>query len=573
VITILIGLQAIKSLWITKFGHSQSKSIAMRLLLVFCLALIATISADPEIIPIRCHESSFCRRSRTVDPNSKFVIDNTTVVKTATGITGEIKNALTGAHLVLKLNCLESNTFHFEIDEKAALRTRYRTQHVVTETPKMMSVNTTVEANRVLVSCDKNEARVMFDPFHIDFTNENGDEVLSVNSNGLMTFEPIRNRPIPPPADGSWDEVYQNYTDSKPNGPEAVAVDFKFHSSDILFGIPEHHDTFALRKTLGQEPYRLYTLDVTFYDLNSTMPNYGAIPVMYGHGAKGTAGIFWHNSADTYVDIHDTENAHFISEGGIMEVFVFLGPKPNDAFSQYTKITGAGGLPQLNKLGFHQSRWNYMSQEETLDVIRNFDKNEIPLDTIWLDIEYTYGKRYFTWNTETFPTPQELQKNITDMGRHLVYIVDPHTKVDESYFYYKTNKDRGYFVKTKDDRDYEGDCWPGLSSYVNYFHDDARSYYADQYLLPDFQSYGVWNDMNEPVVFNVPEKTFPRDLVHIQKDGSRIEHRYLHNMYAFMQTRGTFEGLIKKSNGNIRPFILTRAFFAGNQKYSAVSIF
>jgi alpha 1,3-glucosidase len=77
---------------------------------------------------------------------------------------------------------------------------------------------------------------------------------------------------------------------------------------------------------------------------------------------------------------------------------------------------------------------------------------------------------------------------------------------------------------------------------------------------------GIWNDMNEPAVFNAPEKTFPRDAVHF----SNVEHRLVHNAYGFMQTKGTFDGLTRRSGGKLRPFILTRSFFAGSQKYTAV---
>lgn len=163
-----------------------------------------------------------------------------------------------------------------------------------------------------------------------------------------------------------------------------------------------------MKKTYGtteNEPYRLYTLDVTGYELNSRMPLYGAIPVIYGHGRTQTVGVFWHNSADTFVDIHDEKTTQFISETGIIDVFVMFGPKPNDAFKQYTDLTGVGTFPPMFSLGMHQSRWNYMSRGELHGVVENYDKNEIPLDTVWLDIEYTDDKKYFTWNLTSFPDP------------------------------------------------------------------------------------------------------------------------------------------------------------------------
>lgn len=458
--------------------------------------------------------------------------------------------------------------FRFVIDEKSPIKPRYRVTEVIDEIPGYNPIAVLTRSDDIVVTSSASQAIIKLSPFQIDFYHEKV-LALSVNGKGLMTFEHLRTKPAsldPSDDPDSWEESFMGVIDTKPNGPEAVAIDFTFPQSEVLFGIPEHADSFALQRTVDGEPYRLYTLDVTFYELDSRMPIYGAIPVIFGHGNGQTAGVFWHNSADTFVDVHDTKTAHFISEGGIIDVFVLLGPTPNQAFSQYTSLTGVANLPQLFALGYHQSRWNYMTQEETMQVVDNFDKNRLPLDTIWLDIEYTDGKRYFTWNYETFPDPLLMMQQLKDTGRHLTYIVDPHVFKDENYFFYRENKNRGYFIKTNNGSDYEGSCWPGLSSYVDYFNPEALRFYADQYLLENFADNsietGIWNDMNEPTVFDVPEKTIAKDNVHY----SGWEHRYVHSLYAHMQVKGTFDGVLRRGNGNLRPFILTRAFFSGTQK-------
>lgn len=105
-----------------------------------------------------------------------------------------------------------------------------------------------------------------------------------------------------------------------------------------------------------------------------------------------------------------------------------------------------------------------------------------------------------------------------------------------------------------------------MSSYVDFFNPEARKYYADQYLMENFKENsietGIWNDMNEPSVFDGPEGTMPRTNLH----HNGFEHRCVHNMYALMQVKGTYDGLMRRGNGNLRPFILTRAFFAGVQR-------
>ncbi len=94
-------------------------------------------------------------------------------------------------------------------------------------------------------------------------------------------------------------------------------------------------------------------------------------------------------------------------------------------------------------------------------VLNGFEQHQIPLDVIWLDIEHTNGKRYFTWDTSKFPNPEKLQDDIARYGRKMITISDPHIKKDDGYHIYAEAKSRGYFVKTKDGADYEGWCWPG----------------------------------------------------------------------------------------------------------------
>lgn len=348
-------------------------------------------------------------------------------------------------------------------------------------------------------------------------------------------------------------------------------MDFVFNGADVLFGIPEHADNFALRTTVGGEPYRLFTLDVPNFVVDSPMGLYGAVPVLYSHSADRTTGIYWQNSADTFIDIHNSSTSHFISEAGIIDVFVFLGPSPLEAFRQYTQLTGTGNLPQMFSIAYHQCRWNYESSSDVLNVVANYDLYDIQLDTMWLDIDYTDDKKYFTWDRTNFPDPLGLIRTLNSTGRRLTFIIDPHIKRDENYFLHQQCTALNYYVKNATGMDYVGDCWPGSSSYIDFFNADARKHYADQYLMENFvdQSIytGIWNDMNEPAVFDDNnEKTMPRANLHY----GGWEHRNVHNMYGFMHTKGTFDGVLRRSNSQLRPFILTRSFFAGSQRYAAV---
>ncbi|XP_037936994.1 neutral alpha-glucosidase AB-like [Teleopsis dalmanni] len=587
-------------------------------LLLFCVVGLA-LGVDQTNFKT-CDQSSFCRRVRKLQPgNSKFALVPGTLNTYSDSVTADIIHKDNQHLFVFKLEALQGNTFRVLIDEKSPLRPRYKVEHALKDTPRPGTIKVLNEdGNQLTIVSGPNKAVIIGDPFRIDFYQ---DDVLSVsvNAKGLMNFEYLRTKPnteaknevdgnvdaaapaeatpeaqnaVKPAEDedpGAWEENFKSHHDSKPYGPEAVALDFSFPEAEVLFGIPEHADSFVLKSTSGTDPYRLYNLDVFEYLIDSKMALYGSIPLIYGHGTQRTAGVYWQNAAETWVDIYTASNnvvssivnfvsrsrkadppaAQFISESGIIDAFILLGPTPMDTFKQYTDLTGTGNLPQLYSLAYHQCRWNYNDEKDVETVSENFDLYDIPMDTMWLDIEYTDAKKYFTWDQYKFPNPLNMIKNLTDLGRHLVIIIDPHIKRDTGYFFHNDCTERGYYVKHADNRDYEGWCWPGAASYPDFFNPEVRKYYSDQYLLSNFKTVTsdvmFWNDMNEPSVFNGPEVTMYKDLIHY----GNWEHRDVHNLYGHMYIWGTFDGLIKR-DPNQRPFILTRAFFAGSQRYAAI---
>ncbi|CAF4662332.1 unnamed protein product, partial [Rotaria sp. Silwood2] len=221
-------------------------------------------------------------------------------------------------------------------------------------------------------------------------------------------------------------------------------------------------------------------------------------------------------------------------------------------------------------MAYHQCRWNYNDEDDVRSVNNGFEQYQIPLDVIWLDIEHTNGKRYFTWDTSKFPDPEKLQDDLAIYGRRMVTITDPHIKKDDGYHVYAEAKSHGYFVKTKDGADYEGWCWPGSSMWLDYFNPDIYKWYSQRFTYEAYKgstpNLFIWNDMNEPSVFNGPEVTFPKDIVHY----GGWENRDVHNIYGMLQHMASFNGLVDRSNGNTRPFVLTRSFFAGSQRTTAV---
>ena len=467
---------------------------------------------------------------------------------------------------------------------------------------------------------------VTYSPFEVSLSAD-GEVTVLFNARGLLTYEQYRERnprptittegpPIPDPnnseatipssvstpapdadpltvaydydVEGMWDESFGSHSDNKRYGPAAVAGDFSFPHSSHVYGIPEHASSFSLHSTYKEadgdyeEPYRLYNLDVFEYELNEPMALYGAVPYIVSHHAKASVGVLWLNSAETYIDVSQTgvgggllssgypqKNVHWISESGIIDVYLLPGPTPSALFAQYAALTGPPALPPYFAIAYHQCRWNYKSQDDVKAVDIGFDDNDIPYDVIWLDIEHTDGKKYFTWDSNNFAQPVDMQNGIAAKGRQMVTIVDPHMKRDTNYAVHTTALEKDYYVKTSTDGVYEGWCWPGSVSYLDFFVPDVRQYWADQFSLTNYahstNHLFTWNDMNEPSVFNGPEVTMPKDCRHLH---GAVEHRDVHNMYGFYNHMATAQGLQQREGK--RPFVLTRSFFAGSQRTAAV---
>lgn len=208
------------------------------------------------------------------------------------------------------------------------------------------------------------------------------------------------------------------------------------------------------------------------------------------------------------------------------------------------------------------------------------------MDVIWLDIEHTDGKRYFTWDNRKFPNPTRMLDHIESYGRKMITIIDPHIKVDNNYFVYKEGLNSGlsnwisgkesHYVKQGEVgslTDFTGHCWPGESAWLDFLRADTRQFWIDLFKFDKYkgstQALYTWNDMNEPSVFSGPEITMPKNLKHKRGEDDYVEHRDLHNIYGALYHSSTVLGQ-KHRVENKRPFVLTRAFYAGTQKFGAM---
>ena len=202
-----------------------------------------------------------------------------------------------------------------------------------------------------------------------------GDEAHAAHPGGEAVAAPAAGASD---ADSLWAENFKEHADSKPFGPTSVGVDVSFPHATFAFGVPEHASSHALHATDGsdanaayREPYRLYNLDVFEYELDNPMALYGSIPMLLAHAPSGsTAGAFWNNPTETYVDIAKPSTAgagvatRWISESGVFDLFLLAGPAPKSALFQFTQAVGTQGLPPLFALGYHQCAFSASRKRE-----------------------------------------------------------------------------------------------------------------------------------------------------------------------------------------------------------------
>ena len=305
----------------------------------------------------------------------------------------------------------------------------------------------------------------------------------------------------------------------------------------------------------------------------STDPLYKTIPFFIGL-RKGLAyGIFfdntWHSGFDFGKEGHDFYS--FGAEGGEINYYFFAGPTPAKIVQDFTALVGRAKLPPLWTLGFQQSRYSYEPEERVYEITKTFRDKKIPADAIYLDIDYQDKNKPFTINRTEFPTFEKMITDLSAQGFHTVLITDLHIKKDPEHGYapYDTGVKDDVFVKRADGTTFVGAVWPGDSVFGDFTMARAREWWGGLYKnFVDMGVAGFWNDMNEPSVFLTATKTMPLDVRHRMDDGSTLPHLAIHNVFGMENVRATEEGLLKL-RPNERPFVLTRAAYAGTQRYAA----
>lgn len=343
---------------------------------------------------------------------------------------------------------------------------------------------------------------------------------------------------------------------------------------------PEEH-YFAL----GDKPGPLDRRNMAFSMWNtdafgfqeSTDPIYKSIPFVLAMNEGRAAGLFLDNTWRTSWEFnkHQRDTWSFTAPNGPLDYYILYGPDPKQVLGEWAWLVGHTPLPPKWSLGYQQSRYSYYPESEVRNIAKHLRADHIPADVIWLDIDYQQDNRPFTVNRERFPHFEQMVKDLAAENFSTVTIVDLHVAKlpNAGYKPYDTGVAGDHFVKMPDGSTYTGVVWPGPSVFPDFTQASTRDWWGT--LLSTFMQDGVagiWNDMNEPAIFDVPSKTMPDDVQHrIDEPGFRkrtANHLEIHNVYGMENTRATHDGLVALAP-NMRPFVMTRASYAGGQRYAA----
>ncbi|RYL94470.1 glycoside hydrolase family 31 protein [Sporolactobacillus sp. THM19-2] len=313
--------------------------------------------------------------------------------------------------------------------------------------------------------------------------------------------------------------------------------------------------------------YRMWNTDDASPHVERFEKMYKSIPFFITLKDKQAFGYFFDNTYETVFDL-GKENSDYYSFGAVdgdLNYYFIFGPSVKKVVGNYTFLTGTTPLPQMWTLGYQQSRWAYTPESRLREVADTFRKKDIPCDVLHLDIDYMDGYRVFTWDKKKFEDPAKALAELKAQGYKVVTIIDPGVKKDRGYSVYDEGMKNGYFATDKDGIPYVNRVWPGDALFPDFSNKKVRDWWAaNQKIMTDTGVAGIWNDMNEPASFKGP---LPDDVV-FHNDGVETDHREIHNVYGHYMSQATYEGL-KKATGK-RPFVITRACFAGTQKYATV---
>ncbi len=416
--------------------------------------------------------------------------------------------------------------------DKQALKKDF--SYAVVSEPQQTKVSITQNDKEIIIATDSLKAIFQKKPYSVAFYNNEGI-VISEDEKGLTT---------------SW-------------MGEEVTTYKKMQEGERFIGLGEKTGDLD-RKGNG---YTNWNTDAYGYQTGQD-PIYATIPFYIGIHHNLNYGIFMDNTFQSDFNFGASNNrfSSFAARGGEMNYYFIYHKSLADIIKSYTLLTGRMKMPPLWSLGYQQNRYSYYPDTEVLRIAQTLREKKIPADGITLDIHYMDKYQLFTWDKDRFPNPKGLTDKLKEMGFKTTVIVDPGIKVAPGAAAFDRGIQQDAYVKYVDGKYYTGQVWPGWCHFTDYSSETGRKFWrSEMKFFPDNGVSGIWNDMNEIASWG---QKMPSNIL-FDFEGRKASHLEAHNVYGSLMARTSYEGYIANTK-NERPFILTRAGYAGLQKYTAI---
>ena len=414
--------------------------------------------------------------------------------------------------------------------------------------------------------------------------------------------------------------MIKKYIYGTPFPTDAVVLDVQPSTDALPFFETDQQGTFTYSLSendivygLGEQIRGINKRGWQYVSWNYDNPNhhedarslYGAHNFIIIHGAV-TFGAFFDYAGKMEFDIGYTKRSvmqiHAASNN--LTVYIITGESEKDIVKQFRKMVGRSYIPPFWAFGYGQSRWGYKTEEDIRTVAKQYQDAGIPLDSIYLDIDYMERYKDFTVDTERFPNLKGLATDMKEQGIHLVPIIDAGVKIVVGYDVYEEGVQNNYFCKNAEGGDFVGAVWPGRVHFPDFLQPKARNWFGKKYAVLTEQGIdGFWNDMNEPAIFYTEDRLADTcaeiekltagnmgiqeyfaftgmvaglngnigdyDKFYHNVDGKMVKHSEVHNLYGMNMTRSAFEAL-QEISPEKRTLFFSRSSYIGGLRYGGI---
>lgn len=414
----------------------------------------------------------------------------------------------------------------------------------------------------------------------------------------------------------------RKYVYGEPFETEAVVRDIEISEGNVAYGEVSLEEGFVFTYQmaendivygLGEANRGINKRGYCYISNNTDIPEhtedqrslYGAHNFLVVSGEQ-TFGLFVDYPARLTFDIGYTrmDTLTIRCEEANLYLYLIEGESAYEIVRAFRKLIGRSYIPPKFAFGYGQSRWGYVTKEDFYKVAEGYRKNHIPMDMIYMDIDYMQDYKDFTLNKKNFQDFPEFVQKMKEQNLRLVPIIDAGVKVEKGYEVYEEGVKNGYFCKREDGSDFIAAVWPGDTHFPDMLNEDARRWFGEKYrILTEQGIEAFWNDMNEPAIFYTPEgvkkaqevvKRFLQDTegetsifevrdaimnlannkedyqsFYHQVNGTRIRHDKVHNLFGYYMTRAAGEAF-ERIAPEKRFLMFSRSSYIGMHRYGGI---